>query len=67
MTFKIPRKEINRLAFPAMIAGLSEPLIGLADTAILGNMPGNSTAALAAVGLGTQFFFFLFLVSRESF
>lgn len=60
MTLKIPRKEINRLAFPAMIAGLSEPLIGLADTAILGNMPGNSTAALAAVGLGTQFFFFLF-------
>jgi putative MATE family efflux protein len=57
---KVSIAEVNRLAFPAMLAGIAEPLIGLADNLILGNMPDNSTEALAAVGIATGFFLFMF-------
>jgi multidrug resistance protein, MATE family len=49
-----------------MLAGIAEPLIGLADTAILGNLPDHSTAALAAVGIATQFFLFMFWTFVQS-
>jgi putative MATE family efflux protein len=57
---KVSPKEINRLAFPAMMAGIAEPLIGLADTAIIGHIADFSKEALAAVGLATGFFMFLY-------
>ncbi len=48
-------KEINRLAIPAIIAGIAEPLLSLTDTAIVGNIDINPTESLAAVGIAGSF------------
>ncbi len=52
---KISLKEINKLAIPAIMAGIAEPLISLTDIAIVGNIPKNSTEVLAAVGIAGSF------------
>ena len=52
---KITFKEINRLAIPAIIAGIAEPLLSLTDTAIVGNIKINPTESLAAVGIAGSF------------
>ncbi|MCK5906911.1 MAG: MATE family efflux transporter, partial [Flavobacteriales bacterium] len=52
---KISLKEINKLAIPAIMAGIAEPLISLTDIAIVGNIPENSTEVLAAVGIAGSF------------
>jgi putative MATE family efflux protein len=52
---KISLKEINKLAIPAIMAGIAEPLISLSDIAIVGNIPENSTEVLAAVGIAGSF------------
>jgi putative MATE family efflux protein len=44
-------KNIHRLAIPALIAGIAEPLLSITDTAIIGNMDTNATESLAAVGI----------------
>ena len=46
---------INKLALPALIAGIAEPLLSITDTAIVGNMQMNPTEALAAVGIAGSF------------
>ena len=43
--------NINRLAIPALIAGIAEPILSITDTAIIGNMDVNATESLAAVGI----------------
>lgn len=48
-------KDINKIAIPAIIAGIAEPLISLTDIAIIGNVENNSVEALAAVGLVGSF------------
>jgi multidrug resistance protein, MATE family len=48
-------KNINRLAIPALIAGIAEPVISITDAAIVGNIPVNGTEALAAVGIVGSF------------
>ncbi|WP_456378697.1 MATE family efflux transporter [Lutibacter sp.] len=48
-------KGINKLAIPAIIAGISEPLLSITDTAIVGNIQVNPTEALAAVGIAGSF------------
>ena len=48
-------KEINKLAIPAIIAGIAEPLLSITDTAIVGNLKINPTEALAAVGIAGSF------------
>ncbi|MBP8791622.1 MAG: MATE family efflux transporter [Lutibacter sp.] len=48
-------KTINKLAIPAIIAGIAEPLLSITDTAIVGNIPINPTEALAAVGIAGSF------------
>ena len=48
-------KGINKLAIPAIIAGIAEPLLSITDTAIVGNIDFNSTEALAAVGIAGSF------------
>lgn len=48
-------KGINKLAIPAVIAGIAEPLLSITDTAIVGNIGINSTEALAAVGIAGSF------------
>ena len=44
-------KHINKLAIPALIAGIAEPLLSITDTAIIGNINENATESLAAVGI----------------
>jgi MATE family multidrug resistance protein len=44
-------KHINKLAIPALIAGIAEPLLSITDTAIIGNIEQNATESLAAVGI----------------
>ena len=48
-------KHINRLAVPSIIAGISEPLLSIIDTAVVGNMQVNPIEALAAVGIAGSF------------
>lgn len=48
-------KNINRLAIPALLAGIAEPILSATDAAVVGNIPENSTEALAAVGIVGSF------------
>jgi len=48
-------KSINRIAIPAIIAGIAEPLISLTDIAVIGNVDKNSIEALAAAGIVGSF------------
>ncbi len=47
----LSKKEINSLAIPAILFNITEPLIGLADTAIIGQLSENATLAQGGVGL----------------
>ena len=51
MKTDISFKNINKLAIPALIAGIAEPLLSITDTAIVGNIDVNATESLAAVGI----------------
>lgn len=51
MTKELRFKNINKLAIPALIAGIAEPLLSITDTAIIGNISTNATESLAAVGI----------------
>ncbi|WP_439130124.1 MATE family efflux transporter [Polaribacter sp.] len=51
MNTDISLKRINKLAIPALIAGIAEPLLSITDTAIIGNIDLNATESLAAVGI----------------
>ena len=51
MVINIGFKNINKLALPALIAGIAEPVLSITDTAIVGNIDGNATESLAAVGI----------------
>ncbi len=48
-------KNINKLAIPAIIAGIAEPLISLTDIAVIGNVDVNPVEALAAAGIVGSF------------
>lgn len=52
---KVSFKEINKIAIPAIIAGIAEPLISLSDIAIIGNVQENAVEALAAAGIVGSF------------
>ena len=47
----LDKKEIRSLAIPAILYNITEPLIGLADTAIIGQIEDHSTIAQGGVGL----------------
>ncbi|GAL88939.1 MATE family efflux transporter [Jejuia pallidilutea] len=51
MNKNISLKYINKLAVPALIAGISEPILSITDTAIVGNVDVNPVESLAAVGI----------------
>ena len=55
LTTPVTFKSINRLAVPATIAGIAEPVLSITDTAIVGNIPVNGVEALAAVGIVGSF------------
>ena len=54
-TKKISFRRINKLAIPAIVSGIAEPLLSITDTAIVGNVEVNPTEALAAVGIAGSF------------
>ncbi len=48
-------KNINKLAVPAIIAGIAEPILSITDTAIVGKIPEYGTESLAAAGIAGSF------------
>ena len=66
METRIRLKHINTLAVPAIIAGISEPILSLTDAAIVGHIPINATESLAAVGIVTTFLSMLIWVLGQS-
>ncbi|MEN1786271.1 MAG: MATE family efflux transporter [Bacteroidota bacterium] len=66
MSHTISFKNINRLAIPALISGISEPILSLTDAAIIGNMEANATTSLAAVGIVTTFISMLIWVLGQT-
>ena len=52
-----PHRQIWGIAFPAILANSSAPLVGLVDTWAIGHLPG--AVHLAAVGLGSVIFSYL--------
>lgn len=57
MAKALPHREVFRLAIPMLISGISVPLFGIVDTAILGHL--DSPSYLAAVALGATVVNFL--------
>ncbi len=55
MGIAINFKNINKLAIPATIAGIAEPLLSITDTAIVGNIPVDGLESLAAAGIVGSF------------
>ncbi|WP_027394656.1 MATE family efflux transporter [Aquimarina latercula] len=66
MSSVISFKNINRLAIPAIIAGIAEPVLSATDTAIVGNIPINGTESLAAVGIVGSFLSMLIWVLAQT-
>lgn len=66
MNTKISLKHINKLAIPALISGVSEPILSLTDAAIVGHIELNATESLAAVGIVTTFMSMLIWVLGQT-
>ena len=66
MNTNISLRQINKLAIPAIIAGISEPILSLTDAAIVGHMSVHATESLAAVGVVTAFLSMLIWVLGQS-
>ena len=66
MSTSITLKHINKLAIPALISGVSEPILSITDTAIVGNMPVDATESLAAVGIVGAFISMLIWVLGQT-
>lgn len=61
--FEINRREINRLAIPAILTGIAEPLITLVDTAFVGRV---GTTELAAVGIAGSFYLMIVWILAQT-
>lgn len=59
-------KNINKLTIPALISGVSEPILSITDTAIIGNIDINATESLAAVGIVGAFISMLIWVLGQT-
>ncbi|TKD65207.1 MATE family efflux transporter [Flavobacterium sp. ASW18X] len=59
-------KTINKLAIPATIAGIAEPVLSITDTAIVGNIPVDGLESLAAVGIVGSFLSMLIWVLGQT-
>lgn len=66
MSDLINLKHINKLAIPALISGVSEPILSLTDAAIIGNIDVNATESLAAVGIVSTFLSMLIWVLGQT-
>lgn len=59
----ISRKDLDRLAVPAIISGIAEPIIALVDTAFVGSLGATD---LAAVGISSGFFLLVLWVLAQT-
>jgi len=59
-------KNINKLAIPALIAGIAEPLLSTTDLAIVGNIKENATESIAAIGIVGAFLSMLIWVFGQA-
>lgn len=66
MSKAIGLRHINKLAIPALISGISEPILSITDTAIVGNIEINATESLAAVGIVGAFISMLIWVLGQT-
>ena len=66
MSATISFKNISKLAIPALISGVSEPILSITDTAIVGNIASNATESLAAVGIVGAFISMLIWVLGQT-
>ncbi|WP_430909138.1 MATE family efflux transporter [Maribacter sp. 2-571] len=66
MKTTISFKNINKLAIPATIAGIAEPLLSITDTAIVGNIPVDGLESLAAAGIVGSFLSMLIWVLGQT-
>lgn len=66
MSTDISFKAINKLAIPALIAGISEPILSITDTAVVGHIDVNATESLAAVGIVGAFISMLIWVLGQT-
>ena len=66
MKSKISFKKINKLAIPAIISGIAEPLLSITDTAIVGNVNLNPIESLAAVGIAGSFLSAIFWILAQT-
>ena len=66
MKTDITLKNINKLAIPALISGVAEPILSLTDTAIIGNVDYNAAESLAAVGIVGTFISMLIWVLGQT-
>ncbi|RTE54634.1 MATE family efflux transporter [Arenibacter aquaticus] len=55
MNTAINFRTINKLAIPATVAGIAEPILSITDTAIVGNIPQDGMESLAAAGIVGSF------------
>ncbi len=66
MSTVISFKNINKLAVPAIISGIAEPILSATDTAVVGNIPINGTESLAAVGIVGTFLSMLIWILAQT-
>ena len=66
MNQDISFKRINKLAIPALIAGVAEPLLSTTDLAIIGNIDTNATESIAAIGIVGAFLSMLIWVFGQT-
>ena len=66
MQHNISFKHINKLAFPALVAGVAEPLLSTTDLAIVGNIEYNATESIAAIGIVGAFLSMLIWVFGQT-
>ncbi len=66
MKSKVSFKQINKLAIPAIISGIAEPLLSITDTAIVGNVNLNPIESLAAVGIAGSFLSAIFWILAQT-
>ena len=62
----IKKSEIQRLAIPALISGIAEPILSITDTIVVGNMAENATVSLGAVGIVGSFISMLIWVFGQT-
>ena len=66
MTKSIKISDIQKLAIPALISGIAEPILSITDTIVVGNIPEDATISLGAVGIVGSFISMLIWVFGQT-